>query len=71
MAKEKQVKSFFFSLIIPFFTAHMISHLPSFPSSLPLMRVLPHPPTYSHLTALASPYPGASNLYRTKGLPSH
>jgi hypothetical protein len=35
------------------------------------MRVFPHVPTHSHLTALASPYTGASSLHRTKGLPSH
>ena len=29
------------------------------------------PPTHSHLTALAFPYTGASNLHRTKGLSSH
>jgi hypothetical protein len=32
------------------------------------MGVLPHPPTLSHSTAPASPYSGASNLARTKGL---
>ena len=35
------------------------------------MRVLPHSPTHSCLTALAFLYSGASNLQRTKGLPSH
>ena len=35
------------------------------------MRVLLHPLTHSCLTALASPYAGASSLHRTKGLPSH
>jgi hypothetical protein len=28
-------------------------------------------PTHSCLTVLASPYPGASSLYRTKGCSSH
>jgi hypothetical protein len=64
-------------------TSQMITHFPVTPlqslhstsslSSLPLasMRVLPHPPTLSYSTTSASPYPGASNLHRTKGLPSH
>ena len=47
----------------------MVSPLPSFsPAS---MRVLPQPPTYSRLTILAFPYPGASSLHWTKGLPSY
>ena len=33
------------------------------------MRLLLHPPTYSHLTALGFLYTGASSLHRTKGLP--
>jgi hypothetical protein len=42
------------------------------PSSLPpaSMRVFPHMPTHSCLSNLASPYPGSSSLYRTKGLSS-
>ena len=42
--------------------------------SIPLpvsIRVLSLPPTYSHLTAPAFPYAGASNLYRTKDHSSH
>ena len=35
------------------------------------MNVLFHPLRQSHLTALASPYAGASSLHRSKGLPSH
>jgi hypothetical protein len=35
------------------------------------MRVFPCPLTHSCLTALASPYAGASSLHRTNGLPSH
>jgi hypothetical protein len=35
------------------------------------MRVLTHLPTLSHPNMVASPYAGASNLYWTKGLPSH
>ena len=37
------------------------------PSPSASMRVLPYPPTHSHLTALAFPYTGASSLHRTKG----
>jgi hypothetical protein len=35
------------------------------------MRVLPNPPTHSHLTTLAFPYIGTSNLHKTKGLSYH
>ena len=35
------------------------------------VRVLLHSLTHSHLTTLACPYAGASNLHGTKGLPSH
>ena len=35
------------------------------------MRVILHPLTHSHLTALASSSAGASSLYRTKALLSH
>jgi hypothetical protein len=35
------------------------------------MRLLFHPFLHSCLTTLASPYAGASNLHRTKGLLSH
>jgi hypothetical protein len=35
------------------------------------MRVLLHLLSLYHLTALVFPYSGASNLHRTKGLPSH
>jgi hypothetical protein len=34
------------------------------------MRVLPHPPTHSCVTALAFLYTGASSFHRTTGLPS-
>jgi hypothetical protein len=40
MAKEKQVKSFFFSLIIPFFTAHMISPFLVTPPQHPIPSAL-------------------------------
>ena len=47
-------------------------HKPAFPLLLPpaSMRVLPHQPTHSCLSALAFPYPGSSSLHRTKELPS-
>jgi hypothetical protein len=53
--------------------SHFPLHKPPIP---PLPLILwgcppTHPPTYSHLTSLAFPYIGASNLYRTKGLLSH
>jgi hypothetical protein len=35
------------------------------------LRVLTHPPTHSHLTALAFPYTGESSLHRTKGFSSN
>ena len=35
------------------------------------MRVLPHPPTHSHLPALAFPYTGVLNPLRHKGCFSH
>ena len=55
-------------LVTPPQTHHLIPHLPSpFAST----GVLLHPLTHSHCTTLASPYAGASNLHRTKGLPSH
>jgi hypothetical protein len=38
------------------------------PSSI---RLFTHPPTHSHITALASLYAGASSFHKTKGLPSH
>ena len=54
--------------------------LPSFPSTnppshspspLPFCLIEGAPPPHSCLTALASPYTGASSLHRTKGLSSH
>ena len=35
------------------------------------MWVLPHPPTHSHLPALAFTYTGALSLHGTKGLSFH
>jgi hypothetical protein len=63
----------YISNVIPF---------PGFPSAKTLcyptptqcfdsMRMLPQSPTHFRLTALAFFYIGASNLHRTKGLPSH
>ena len=43
----------------------------SSPITFVCMSVLPYPPTLSKPTTPASPYAGASNLPRTKGLPSH
>jgi hypothetical protein len=51
-----------------------VSHLqPPYciPLTLLLLRVLPNPPTHSHLNALAFSYTGVSSLHRTKGIPSH
>jgi hypothetical protein len=42
-----------------------------FPLPFASMRVLLHPATLSCPTAPAFPYTGASNLHRTKSLPSH
>jgi hypothetical protein len=51
------------------------TNLPSHPPShlLPIasMRVLLYTLTHSHITTLAFPYIGTSNLHRTKGLPSN
>ena len=43
------------------------------PSCLPFAseRELPHPPTHSHFTLLASLFPGASSFYRIKSILSH
>ena len=43
---------------------------PILPAPAP-MRVLSHPPTHSDLHTLASPYTGALNTLRPKGLSSH
>ena len=51
---------------------HFPLHNPPVPPLHPAsMRVLTHSPTYSHPTALSFSYAGASNLHRTKGLPSY
>ena len=41
------------------------------PSPRASMKVLPHLPGHSCLTAPVFPYTGAWSLHRTKGLPSH
>jgi hypothetical protein len=50
-----------------------VLHNSSISSSLPFasMRVFLHPLTHSCLSTLTSPYAGASNLHRNKGLSSH
>lgn len=70
-------------LIIPFLYISNVTPVPGHPSTnlpshirpLPLpfvsMKVLPHSFTLPCPTAPASPYFGASNLHRNKGLPSH
>jgi hypothetical protein len=67
-----------FLLIILFIYISNDIPLPGYSSATPLsplpfasMRVLLHPFTHSCLTALASPYAGASSCHRTKGLLSH
>jgi len=50
---------------------HTPHPIPPSPLLFASMMVLLHPLSHSYLTALASPNTGASNLYRTKGLPSH
>ena len=60
-------------MIFPFLATPPQPPHPTSLSSLAFgsMSVLLHPFTHSRLTALASPYAGASSLYRTKGLCSH
>ena len=61
------------------FTFQMLSPFPVSPPETPSprphspapMRVLPYPQTHSSLTALASPYTGASSLHKTKEHSSH
>jgi hypothetical protein len=75
-----QIITFLFLLDIFFIYISNVIPFPGFPSENPLshlpphiafMRVLRHPPTHSHLTALKFPYTGTSNLHRTKCLSSH
>ena len=58
---------FQFQMFSPFLVAPSETPYP-FPRPSASMRVLPHPPTHSHLPTLAFPYPGAS---RPQGLSSH
>jgi hypothetical protein len=48
---------------------------PRIPDPIPLTfaskRVVPNPPNHSCLTPLVSPFSGASNIQRTKCVPSH
>ena len=44
---------------------------PLSPRPFASIRVFPCPPTHFCPIALVFPYAGASNLHRTKGLPSH
>ena len=53
-------------MLSPFPVKHPISSLVS-----ASIRVLPHSPNPSCLSALAFPYTGSSNLHRTKELLSH
>jgi len=57
------------------FTFQMLSPLPPLPKPLPpvpaSMRMLPLPPTYSHLNTLTFPYIGDMSLHRTKGFSSY
>ena len=61
---------FTFQMLTPFPVSPLQTPypIPPYPAS---MRVLPHPPTHSCLTSLAFLYTEASNLHRTKGLPSN
>jgi hypothetical protein len=67
--------SFIFLLDVLFMYISNIIYFPSFLSGKPLplppppasMRVLSHPLTHSHLTALAFSYTGVSSLQSTKG----
>ena len=57
-------------MLSPFLSSHRKTPIPS---HLPFAskRVIPHPPTNSFLTPLASPYARASSLLSTKSLPFH
>ena len=57
-------------MLSPFLVSPPQTPYPISPPPAP-MRVLSHPLTHSHLTALAYPYTRAFILHRTKGLPSH
>jgi hypothetical protein len=71
--KESFTIDIFFLLDIFFIYISNAIPFPSFLSDNPLyLPPLPaSPPTHSHFLALASPYTGAYNLCKTKGLSSH
>ena len=57
-----------------FFTILRVALISLFKNRVPmrvLLRVLLHPLSHSHLTALAAPYAGASNLHKMKGFSSY
>ena len=56
-------------MLSPFLVSPLEPPIPHPPPAS--MRVLPLPPTYSHLIALTFPYTGASSLHRTKDLSSY
>ena len=60
-------------MIFYFYVTPLTTPIPHLPFSLSFacIRLLLHLPTLSHPTTPASPYAGASNLLRTKGLPSN
>ena len=68
-----------FHWIFSFFISQMLSPFPysspdlSYPIPSPhtSMSVLPHPPTYSHLTDLSFSYTGQSSIHGNKGLFPH
>ena len=60
---------FTFQMLSPSWSSLQKSPTPSL--FIASMRVLLHPPTYSYLTAVASPCTGASSFHRTKDLFSH
>ena len=67
--------SFFIGFLYLHFKCYPFSQSPpqtlSHPHLPASMRMFPHPPTQSHLPALAFPFSRASSLHRTKGLSSH
>jgi hypothetical protein len=67
---------FAFQMLSPFLVSPPQIPLLLFPFPFAFKMVLPHPPTYSQLTPPASPFTGATCLFRTKYLlykclPSH
>jgi len=73
---NKTLSRFFFIFIVYFLFQMLSPFLVSppqtpYPTTLPpsSMRVLLHPPSLSHFTALAFTYTGELSLYKTKNLP--